>query len=97
MVETQLRALLKLILFAPDFTDEGYARTGYGSRGTWFIEAAKNFELSDQWAARVSLKHNERDAWVDNLTTGDEVGGYDEFAYRLQLMYDNGADTRAWF
>ncbi|WP_286272703.1 TonB-dependent receptor [Thalassotalea hakodatensis] len=87
--------IVKIDTVAPDFTNEGYVRGGYGSRGTMFLEAGKNFELSDTWAVRASFKHQERDEWVDNLTTGDEVGGYEEFAYRIQFLYDNGSDTRA--
>lgn len=87
--------IVKIDTITPDFDNSGYAKAGYGSRGTMFIEGAKNFELSDTFAARASIKYQERDPWVDNLTTGKEYGGYDELAYRLQFLYDNGSDTRA--
>jgi len=89
--------IVKIDTISPDFNNEAYASTGFGSRGTFFIEAARNFELSDTWAARVSIKHQERDAWIDNVTTGKEVGGYEELAYRIQFLYDNDSDTRALF
>jgi len=89
--------IVKIDTVAPDFNDEAYVSAGYGSRGTFFVEGAKNIELSDTWAARVSMKHQERDTWIDNVTTGDKVGGYEELAYRVQFLYDNGSDTRALF
>jgi len=89
--------IVKIDTVAPDFANEGYVRGGYGSRDTFFIEGAANAELSDQWATRISIKHQERDAWIDNLVRDEKVGGYEELAYRLQFLYDNGSDTRALF
>lgn len=88
--------IVKIETTAPDFDNEGYARAGYGSRGTFFIEGARNIELSDEWATRVAIKHQERDTWIDNITRNEEVGGYEELAYRLQFLYQ-GVDTRALF
>jgi len=86
--------IVKIDTAAPTFGNEGYAKAGYGSRGTWFVEGAANAELSDTVAARLSIKNQERDAWVDNPVRNEEVGGYEEFAYRLQFLYE-GEETRA--
>lgn len=88
--------IVKVDTAAPVFDNEGYTRAGYGSRGTWFVEGAANAEISDTMAARVSIKNQERDAWVDNVVRDEEVGGYEEFAYRVQFLYDND-ETRALF
>lgn len=88
--------LVKIDSAAPEFDNYGFAQGGYGSRGTKFVESAYNFAISDEWAARASFKYQERDAWIDNVVRDEKVGGYDEFAYRLQFLYDGG-DTRALF
>ena len=89
--------IVKIDTTAPEFNNEGYARAGYGSRGTTFIEGAMNVELSDKWASRISIKRQDRDAWIDNPIRDEEVGGYKELAYRLQFLYESGEDTRALF
>jgi len=40
--------IVKIDTTAPEFNNEGYARAGYGSRGTTFIEGAMNVELSGE-------------------------------------------------
>ena len=87
--------IVKIDTVAPSFDNEGYSRAGYGSRGTKFIEGAINAELSNQWTTRLSVKYQDRDAWVDNPVRDEKVGGYEELAYRLQFLFDNGNDTRA--
>jgi len=88
--------IVKIESTAPDFNNSGYARAGYGSRGTMFVEGAMNLELSDEWATRLSVKHQERDSWIDNPVRDEEVGGYEELAFRLQFLYESD-DTRALF
>ncbi len=88
--------IVKIDTVAPEFANEGYARAGYGSRDTWFAETAINAEISDQWAARISVKHQQRDAWVDNPVRNEKVGGYEELAYRVQFLFEND-ETRALF
>ncbi|TLU66307.1 TonB-dependent receptor [Thalassotalea litorea] len=87
--------IVKIETVAPQFENSGYASTGYGSRDTFFLEGVANFELSDNWATRISLKHQERGAWVDNEARDEKVGGYEELAYRFQLLFDNDSGTRA--
>lgn len=89
--------IVKVETVAPDFTNDGYTRFGFGNRGTMFAEGAINAELSDTVAARISVKHQERDAWVTNPVRNEEVGGYEELAYRLQFLFDNGSGTKALF
>lgn len=86
--------LVKIDTAKPDFDNYGYARAGYGSRSTWFVESAYNTEISESVAARVSVKYQDRGTWIDNVVRNEEVGGYDELAYRLQFLFDTGGDTR---
>jgi len=89
--------IVKIETKGPDFDGSGYVSGGYGSRGTLFVEGAKNFEVNNQWATRASIKYQERDAWIDNVVRDEEVGGYDELAFRFQALYDSGEDTRVLF
>ncbi len=62
----------------------------YGDLGSMTIEGAVGGGLSDTVSARVSAIYHERDDWIDNTFTGqsDAMGGYDEFAYRAQLLIE---------
>ncbi|MBF8291533.1 MAG: TonB-dependent receptor [Steroidobacteraceae bacterium] len=70
--------------FGGDFT------LSYGELGSATIEGAVGGGFSDTISARVSLLYHERDDWIDNTFTGDSdaMGGYDEFAYRAQLLIE---------
>ncbi|WP_448568874.1 TonB-dependent receptor [Thalassotalea ganghwensis] len=87
--------IVKIDTVAPEYSNDGYAHFGFGNRGTLFAETAINAELSGTVAARLSVKHQERDAWVKNVIRDEKVGGYEELAFRLQFLYDNGAGTEA--
>ena len=89
--------IVKVDSVAPDFNNEGYTSFGFGNRGTLFAEGAINAALTDTIAARVSVKHQERDAWVSNPVRDEKVGGYEELAYRIQFLFDNDSGTRALF
>ncbi len=62
----------------------------YGDLGSMTIEGAVGGGLTDTVSARVSAIYHERDDWIDNSFTGqkDAMGGYDEFAYRAQLLIE---------
>ena len=70
--------------FGGDFT------LSYGELGSMTIEGAVGGGLSDTVSARVSAIYHERDDWIDNTFTGenDAMGGFDEFAYRAQLLIE---------
>jgi iron complex outermembrane receptor protein len=75
----------------PSQETSGYARVSYGSKGTANAEAALGGALSSHWSARVSALAQHRDNWISNDYTDkkDSLGGYNDRAVRLQLMYDN--------
>ncbi len=83
---------IKIDSVRPTFETEGYASVAYGVRDTVALEAAIGGELSGGVAARLSLKYQQRDDWIDNTVNGpgDDFGEFDEFAWRLQLLFQPG-------
>ncbi|WP_240096349.1 TonB-dependent receptor [Thermomonas flagellata] len=73
----------------PEQTFGGYARLGYGTYGTANLEGALTGALAPTLSARVSLLHQRRDNWIDNLYNGrgKDLEGYRETAARLQLLW----------
>ncbi len=73
----------------PTAETDGYGKISYGTFGTRNIEFAIGGELTETLSARVSVLNQHRDDWIDNTFTsqGDVMGGYDEVAARLQLLY----------
>lgn len=87
--------IVKIDTARPSEENDGYIQASYGQRGNRSVEAALGGGLSDNVAARVSVKYLGRDDWIDNLATGDESGGFDEFAYRLQFLIDASENVTA--
>ncbi|GAB3111894.1 TonB-dependent receptor [Aestuariicella hydrocarbonica] len=88
---------IKIDSVKPSDELEGYAKLSYGSRDTISTETAISGGLTDTLAARLSIKYQERDAWIDNTAngSGDDFGGFDELAYRLQFLYKPSDDLTA--
>ena len=65
-------------------------RLSYGELGSMSFEGAVGGGLTDAISFRLSALYQERDDWIDNEFTGenDAMGGYDEFAYRAQLLIE---------
>ncbi|MEM1112309.1 MAG: TonB-dependent receptor [Pseudomonadota bacterium] len=90
--------IVKIDTAKPSQEMEGYINVGYGSRDTQTYEGAIGGGLTDTLSARVSMKYLERDAWIDNdlenpgatvaPSGSDTYGGFDEFAYRVQLAWE---------
>jgi len=82
--------VIKIDSVRPSTERNGYFIASYGSRETFIAEAASNFTLTDTLTSRVSLKYQERGKWIDNTYNGpgDDFGGFDEFAWRVQLQWD---------
>jgi len=75
----------------------GDVAMSYGELGSKSIEAAVGGGLTDQVAFRVSALYHERDDWIDNTFTdeNDAMGGYDEYAFRAQLLVEPSEDFSA--
>jgi len=73
----------------PTQETDGYGKFSYGTYGTRNLEFAVGAGLSDSVSMRVSVLNQHRDDWVDNSFTNenDVMGGYDETAARLQLLF----------
>jgi iron complex outermembrane receptor protein len=68
----------------------GDAALSYGELGSMSFEGAIGGGFTDTMSFRLSALYHERDDWIDNDFTGenDAMGGYDEFAYRAQLLFE---------
>ncbi len=91
--------LVKVDSVKPSQETTGYVAFSYGTDANTTSEAAFGGALSDSWSARLSLIFMSRDDWVDNDFTGEEeaLGGFDEWAGRVQFAYDNGGSFTALF
>lgn len=81
--------VIKIDSVRPSEDRNGYFSAAYGSRETFVTEGAGNFSFSDTLSMRASLKYQERGAWIDNTYNGpgDDFGEFDEFAWRLQFLW----------
>jgi len=68
----------------------GDVALSYGDLGTMSLEGAVGGGLSDTTSFRISALYHERDDWIDNTFTreGDAMGGFEEYAYRAQLLVE---------
>jgi iron complex outermembrane recepter protein len=68
----------------------GDATLSYGELGSMAFEGAVGGGMSDTVSFRLSALYHEREDWIDNDFTGENnaMGGYDEFAYRAQLLIE---------
>ncbi len=81
----------------PSRDADGYVRLSYGTLGTANLEGAVGGPLGDNMAVRLSGLYQRRDDWVNNGFTGasDQYEGYDEYAARVQFLYDAGSGFSA--
>ena len=68
----------------------------YGELETAIVQGAVGGG-SETVATRLSLLYQERGDWVDNGFTGQEFGGFEEFAYRAQLLLTPSDKFKALF
>ncbi len=82
--------IVKIDSVKPGQEKAGYAMLSYGSRGTTIFEGAFGGALTDSVSARLSLKYQTRDNWINNTVNGpgDDFGEFDEFAFRLQVLFE---------
>lgn len=82
--------IVKFDSVKPQDYSEGYARVSYGSFNNVNAEGAINIPMGDRFAIRASALYQRQDDWVDNVlpsgTTEDALGGYKDFAFRLQAQ-----------
>ena len=76
----------------PGFTKGGYLTVSNATHNTANVEGALNLPIDDKLAARISVMEQHRDHWIANPHAGDDsaYGGYDDAAFRAQLLYKDG-------
>jgi iron complex outermembrane receptor protein len=76
---------------------EGDVGVSYGELGSMSFEGAVGGGLTDAVSFRLSALYQERDDWIDNDFTdeNDAFGGYEEYAYRAQLLFEPSDDFSA--
>ncbi len=81
--------IVKFTTAKPTDTVDGYGSISYGELGTVNAEGALGGPLSDTLSIRVSGLLQHRDDYIDNphLGLSDVLGGYNERAGRVQLLW----------
>lgn len=83
-----------LVSKKPGNTAEGHARLSYGRFGTTSVELAAGGPIvGEALSARVAVLYQRQGDSVRNVTTGGELGGYNDVAARGQLLWQPGAST----
>jgi iron complex outermembrane receptor protein len=82
--------IIKIDSVRPSDEPNAYASFSYGDRDTVGAEFATNVQASDSVSMRASFKYLRRSDWIDNVVNGigDDFGGFDEYAWRLQFLID---------
>ncbi|MGK2857408.1 MAG: TonB-dependent receptor, partial [Thermoanaerobaculia bacterium] len=82
--------LIKFESKKPTQEFDAYATASLGTYMTTDIKGAVGGGLTDTLSARLSFLHQSQDDWIDNGFTGENeaLGGYDNFAYRLQFLWE---------
>jgi iron complex outermembrane receptor protein len=91
--------IVKIDSVKPTDAASGYFKASYGTYNAARLEGAVGAGFGNGWSTRLSLLYMRQDDYVNNAYTGekDVYEGFDEWAARLQLAYDNGGKFRALF
>jgi len=80
--------IVKFDTVKPSKDFDAFVRASYGTYSTTDIQAAVGGSLGGDWSARFSGLYQGRNDWVTNdYEGGDDLGGYQTTAYRLQLLW----------
>lgn len=71
-------------------TDEFYgkASASLGNYNSREIQGLLNVPLAENLAAKISVSKTDRDGYIKNITTGNDLDSKDVLAYRAQLRYN---------
>ena len=76
----------------------GYARLRSGNGGLMRFEGAFGFDMGDAFAGRIAVLSDEFDGVWTNVVDGKDTGGaYDRDGVRLNLVWDNGGNSKLGF
>ncbi|MGO4891520.1 TonB-dependent receptor [Flavobacterium sp. W21_SRS_FM6] len=89
--------IIKFDSVKPTEDFDAYAKMGLGNLGTVNFEGAVGGGFADNLSGRVSVLSQNRDDWINNAYTGekDAFGGFDEKAWRAQLLFSPSSDFSA--
>jgi iron complex outermembrane receptor protein len=65
----------------------GFASLSDGTYNSGAFQGVVNLPVSDQMAFRASIQGQHRDNWVNDPITADKLGGFNDWAARLQLLF----------
>jgi iron complex outermembrane receptor protein len=89
--------IIKFDSVKPRSDFDAYLKSSVANFGSVNFEAAVGGGLAEDWSGRLSVLSQERGDWIDNAYTGQEnaFGGFDEKAWRGQLLYSPSEDFSA--
>jgi iron complex outermembrane receptor protein len=81
--------IIKFDSVKPTEDFDAYGKVSIASFGTVNVEGAVGGGLTDNLAGRFSFLSQQRDDYIDNAFSGEDdiIGGYDELAWRAQLLF----------
>jgi iron complex outermembrane receptor protein len=81
--------IIKFDSVKPTEDFDAYGKVSIASFGTVNVEGAVGGGLTDNLAGRFSFLSQRRDDYIDNAFSGEDdiIGGYDELAWRAQLLF----------
>ncbi|MGV6801099.1 MAG: TonB-dependent receptor [bacterium] len=91
--------VVKVTSAMPTDEFEAYANASWATYNTSSLEGAISGPIAENMAGRLSVQLQHRDDWVDNLANGpeDELGGYNDFAWRGQILATPNDQVTALF
>lgn len=91
--------IIKFDSVKPSDDFDAYVKASAGSYGTFNVEAAVGGGLTDDLAGRFSVLSQNRNDYINNATNdeGDAIGGFNELAWRGQLLYTPSDDLDVLF
>lgn len=81
--------IIKFDSVKPTEDFDAYGKVSIASFGTVNVEGAVGGGLTNNLAGRFSFLSQQRDDYIDNAFSGEDdvIGGYDELAWRAQLLF----------
>ena len=91
--------VVKIESVKPSEETSAYFRGSYGSFSATHLEGAFGTGFGNGWSTRLSAIYLHQADYVDNGYTGEnnQYAGFDEYAARFQLAYDNGGSFSGLF
>ncbi len=91
--------VVKIESVKPSEETSSYFRGSYGNYNATHLEGAFGTGFGNGWSTRLSAIYLHQSDYVDNGYTGEnnQYAGFDDWAARFQLAYDNGGSFSGLF